>query len=110
MGLFDPLLLYRLCSALGLHPTQIALAYDPSGRCVCDEQLFLDVTLVSRTAQLPTESAALMWAMELCQAVAHQGVGPALDKRLLQVQSELLALPLPHTQQPGCQQHWQPPA
>jgi len=110
MGFLDHTLLYRLCSALGLHPGQIALAYDPSGRCVCDEQLFLDVTLVSRTAQLPTESATLMWAMELCQAVAHQGVGPALDKRLLQVQSELLALILPQVLQSHSWHHWQPVA
>jgi len=108
MGFLDPTLLYRLCSALGLHPGQIALAYDPSGRCVCDEQLFLDVTLVSRTAHLPTQSATLMWAMELCQAVAHQGVGPALDKRLLQVQSELLALILPMVLPSHSWHDWQP--
>jgi len=108
VGCPDMALLCRLCGALGLHIAQMAFAFDPSGRTVCDEQLFIDVMLIPRAAQLPSTAAATaFWALQLCQAVAHQGVGPAVDQRLLQVQSELVAHMLPHTLQSERQCQWQ---
>merc|ERR1712224_853739 len=65
-------ILVQLCSAFGLHPSQIAFAHDPSGRCVCERRLFVDADRLPRAAQLPTREAAItFWATELARAIAH---------------------------------------
>jgi len=83
----DPNVLQVVCSAFGLHPRQVAFAFDPSGRCVCEERLFLDVMQVPRSARLSSMEAHLdFWASELAHAVAHRAVGPQACEELLKVQ------------------------
>jgi len=95
VGLPDVGLLIRLCAVFGLHPMQVAFAYDPSSRCVCQEHFFLDAMCIPRAAQLHADSAVTFWTTEFAHAVAHQGVGPEINEQLLQVQGELLAWILP---------------
>jgi len=95
VGLPDIGLLIRLCAAFGMHPMQVAFAYDPSSRCVCQEHFFLDVMRIPRAAQLHADSAVTFWLTEFAHAVAHQGVGPEVNEQLLQVQGELVARILP---------------
>jgi len=44
--------LHHLFSVFGLTPAQVAFAYDPSGRCVCERRLFLDLARIPRAARL----------------------------------------------------------
>jgi len=107
-GVPDLALISRLCTVFGLHHTQIAFAFDHSGRSVCCEHLFLDISRVPRaqcllarqehtpSAQQPGWAAYItFWITEFAQAVAHQGVGPGINEQFLQVQSELIAVMLP---------------
>lgn len=96
----DLTLLNLACHAFGLQPTQIAFAYDPTGRCVCEDRLFIDIERLPRTAELPSvEGLVSFWVLELASAIAHQGTGPLIDGNLLQVQSDLAARALPRALQ-----------
>jgi len=88
--------LYHLFNVFGLFPAQVAFAYDPSGRCVCERKLFLDLARIPRAARLSTPGAvATFWAAELAHALAHLGAGPTHSEHLCQLQSELLSQALP---------------
>lgn len=93
----DISLLHDVYAAAGLRQEQLAFAYDSSGCCVCDELLFLDMRRVPFAQELSRSEAALFWATELAHAIAHQGLGPAIDDRLLQLMSGLIARIAPQT-------------
>lgn len=88
-------LLHHLCRSFGLPPSRLAFAYDPSGRCVCENELFLDASRISRASQLAPAEASIFWTMELAHAIAHQGVGHKKNSRLVMVVSELVTFFLP---------------
>eukprot|EP00746_Dinoflagellata_sp_MGD_P120975 gnl/MRDRNA2_/MRDRNA2_56304_c0_seq1.p1 gnl/MRDRNA2_/MRDRNA2_56304_c0~~gnl/MRDRNA2_/MRDRNA2_56304_c0_seq1.p1 ORF type:complete len:783 (+),score=130.24 gnl/MRDRNA2_/MRDRNA2_56304_c0_seq1:212-2350(+) len=91
-------LLRRLYQLFGLHDSQLAFAYDQSGRRVCEQRLFLDVQRFPRAVQLSSngmDAIVTFWTSEIASTIAHQGTGPAIDDRLLQVQTELVATVLP---------------
>jgi hypothetical protein len=90
----DAMLLARICSAFGLHPGQVGLAYDASGCCVCEDRLFLDISL-ARRIQPGWQSALVFWTSELAHAIAHLGCGPEHRAALNHLQSEILASMLP---------------
>eukprot|EP00931_Biecheleriopsis_adriatica_P088085 TRINITY_DN62472_c0_g1_i1.p1 TRINITY_DN62472_c0_g1~~TRINITY_DN62472_c0_g1_i1.p1 ORF type:complete len:1724 (+),score=351.69 TRINITY_DN62472_c0_g1_i1:677-5173(+) len=90
-------LLRSLLHSIGLQPAQVAFAFDPSGRCVCTEHLFLDLMSVSRSQRFlhHRETFATFWALELAHAAAHQGLGPAVSEKLLRLQNELSVILVP---------------
>jgi len=95
--------LRRLCAACGLGRGQVSLAYDPTGQCVCQEHLFLDLSRTQVAASLPNPAATLVfWVSELAHAVAHQGMSGRSSEgehgrgnALMQLQNEVLAWLLP---------------
>lgn len=89
-------LIAQIIALFGLHPANWAFAYDPSGQCVCEQRLFLDIQHIHRAAAQPsTSSTAVFWASQIAHAIAHQGVGPAAGEDLHSVQTELLAQVMP---------------
>eukprot|EP00930_Biecheleria_cincta_P069091 TRINITY_DN56876_c0_g1_i1.p1 TRINITY_DN56876_c0_g1~~TRINITY_DN56876_c0_g1_i1.p1 ORF type:complete len:1766 (+),score=256.00 TRINITY_DN56876_c0_g1_i1:125-5422(+) len=96
VGVPDVSVLWRISSAFGLRTDQIAFGYDPTGRSVCDHNLFFDVLSIPRANLQPTlESYVTFWVQELARAVVHQGLGAVVDDRFFQVMQELVALALP---------------
>lgn len=97
----DTMMLGRIVTIFGMRPGQVGLAYDPSGRCVCEERLFLDLSHGLRVARLstnvgtPWQSAAIFWTSELAHAIAHVSGGMAHGSGIHQLQSEIIASYLP---------------
>eukprot|EP00930_Biecheleria_cincta_P023326 TRINITY_DN16877_c0_g1_i2.p1 TRINITY_DN16877_c0_g1~~TRINITY_DN16877_c0_g1_i2.p1 ORF type:complete len:1975 (+),score=405.78 TRINITY_DN16877_c0_g1_i2:265-6189(+) len=93
------LLIWRLCSKVGLHPEQIAFGYDPSGRPVCEERLFLNLTHVARAVLLEGQTAwetlVVFWSGKLARIVAQQGCSSASAGCLSLLKNHLLQLILP---------------
>jgi hypothetical protein len=88
--------LYRALTIFGITASQIAFAFDPSGRCVCDQEMFIDIAGLQRASALQeTSSAMVFWGMQLAHAVAHQTVGSIASEELLRVQQELLMRHMP---------------
>merc|ERR1712066_1090550 len=95
-GMPDVGLICRLYTLFGLDPAHIAFAFDPGSSSVCCEYLFLDLSRIPQSLQLPgTIAYVTFWLMELARAVAHQGAGPSITEQILQVQTELVARLLP---------------
>ncbi|CAE8595377.1 unnamed protein product [Polarella glacialis] len=82
----DEAAVYRICMLLGIGPDRVAFAFDPSGRCVCEQRLFLDVRRVPSTL----ERQADFWLLELAHALAHQAVGPEVNETFIQMFSLIL--------------------
>eukprot|EP00931_Biecheleriopsis_adriatica_P054650 TRINITY_DN32182_c0_g1_i1.p1 TRINITY_DN32182_c0_g1~~TRINITY_DN32182_c0_g1_i1.p1 ORF type:complete len:1896 (+),score=393.74 TRINITY_DN32182_c0_g1_i1:177-5690(+) len=90
-------LLFRLCSYFRIDPAQLAFAYDPSGRCVCRERLFLDMLQIPRgvLAENQADYWALLffWSGKFARMIACQGTGDPHGIKLLK--NHLLQLALP---------------
>jgi hypothetical protein len=94
---FDTRPLLRAMMLFGATPPQIAFAYDPSGRCVCDQELLLDVRAAERAMEIrDPDLAASFWAMELAHAVAHQVSGPSSNHRFVQAYRDTVLGFFPH--------------
>jgi hypothetical protein len=94
---FDTRPLLRAMVLFGATPPQIAFAYDPSGRCVCDQELLLDVRAAEQAMEIrDPDIAASFWAMELAHAVAHQAYGPSSNHRFVQAYRDTVLGFFPH--------------
>eukprot|EP00928_Gymnodinium_smaydae_P097549 TRINITY_DN8863_c0_g1_i5.p1 TRINITY_DN8863_c0_g1~~TRINITY_DN8863_c0_g1_i5.p1 ORF type:complete len:922 (-),score=84.20 TRINITY_DN8863_c0_g1_i5:28-2661(-) len=95
-------LLEHLCGVLGLLPGQVAFAFDPSGRCVCSERIFINYLSINSSYHVGAgmgqqmESQIVFWLIEIAYAIAYQGVGNlASCDDLFQIQSALVVSSLP---------------
>jgi len=90
----EAMLVLGLCRHFGIHPTQMAFAYDPDGASVCRERLFLDVKYLHRArliqSQAGNHAVVTFWSGKLARVLGNLGQVPgygvaAFRDRLLQM-------------------------
>ncbi|CAE8608047.1 unnamed protein product, partial [Polarella glacialis] len=91
-------LLWHLCPYFGLHPSQLAFGYDPSGLRVSEDRLFLNLLQVPRALLLANtsgfESLVIFWSGKLASLVVRQGLGTS-NAGCIEVKNHLMGLALP---------------